>query len=60
MKKIENDLEMDFMILRKWFHENHMLLNPGKCRCIVISDNDPSHKINFNTNEIANSNEKNF
>ena len=32
MKKIENDLEMDFMILCKWFHEDHMLLNPGKCQ----------------------------
>ena len=31
----KNDLEMDFMILRKWFHENHMVLNPGKCHYIV-------------------------
>ena len=33
-KKIKNDLEMDFMILQKWFHENHMVLNPGKCHYI--------------------------
>ena len=43
---------MDFMILH--------LLNPGKYHCIVISDNDPSHKIIFNNNETANSNEKNL
>ena len=45
MRKIKNDLEMDFMILYKWFHESHMVLNLGKCHYIVIGDDDPSHKI---------------
>ena len=36
------------------------LLNPSKCHCLVIGDNDPSHKIILNDNEIASSNEKNF
>ena len=58
MQKIKNDLEMDFMILHKWFHENHMVLNPGKCHYIVIGDDDPSHKIILNNNEIASSNEE--
>ena len=40
MKKIKNDLEMDFMILQKWFHENQMVLKPGKCHYIVIGDDD--------------------
>ena len=53
MQKIKNDLEMDFMILHKWFHENHMVLNPGKCHYIVIGDDDPTHKIILNKNEIA-------
>ena len=30
------------MILHKWFHENHMLLNPDKCHFIVIGDDDPN------------------
>ena len=60
MQKIKNDLEMDFMILQKWFHENHMVLNPGKCHYIVIGDDDPAQKIIFNNNEIASSNEENF
>ena len=47
MGKIKNDLEMDFMILHKWIHENHMVLNPDKCRYIVIGGDDPTHKINF-------------
>ena len=31
MQKIKNDLKIDFMILHKWFHENHMVQNLGKC-----------------------------
>ena len=58
MRRIKNDLEMDFRILHKWFHENHMVLNPGKCHYIGIDDDDPSHKIILNNNEIASSNEK--
>ena len=58
MRKIKNDLEMDSMILHKQFHENQMVLNPGKCHYIVNGDDDPSHKIIFNNNEIANSNEE--
>ena len=55
MQKIKNDLEMDFMILHKWFHENQIVLNPGKCHYIVIGDDDPSHKIVLNNNELAGS-----
>ena len=46
------------MILHKWFHENHMMLNPDKCHYIVIDDDDPNQKIILNNNEIASSNEK--
>ena len=49
---------MDSMILHKWFHENHIVLYPGKCHYILISDNDPIHKVILNNNEIASSNEK--
>ena len=52
MQKIKNDLEMDFMTLHKWFHENQMVVNASKCNYIVIGDNDPSHKIILNNNEI--------
>ena len=55
MQKIKNNLKMDFMILHKWFHENHMVLNPGKCHYIVIGDDDPNQKIILNDNEIASS-----
>ena len=57
MRKIKNGLETDFMILHKWIHENHMMLNPDKCRYIVIGDDDPTQKIKLNNIEIASSNE---
>ena len=49
---------MDFMILQKWFYENHIVLNPGKCHYIVIDDNDPFYKMILNNNEISGSNEE--
>ena len=58
MRRIKNDLEMDFMILRKWFHENHIVLDPSKGHYIAIGDDDPSNKIILNNNEIASSNEE--
>ena len=39
-------------------HENHMVLNLDKCHYIVVSDDDPSHKIILNNDEIASSNEE--
>ena len=47
---------MDFMISHKWFHENHRVLNPGRCHYITIGDDDPFHKIILNNNQIASSN----
>ena len=44
------------MILHKWLHESHVVLNPGKCHYIVIGDDGPSHKMILNNNEIASSN----
>ena len=51
---------MKFVVWHKWFHENHMVLNPGKCHYIVIDDDDPTHKICLNNNEIASSNLENL
>ena len=48
----------DVIILHKCFHQNHMVLNPGKCHYMVIGDDDPSHKVILNNNEISNSNEE--
>ena len=45
----------DFTQMVSW--KSHGTI-PGKFHYIVIGDDDPSHKINLNNNEIASSNEK--
>ena len=50
---------MDSMILYKCFHENHMILNPGKCHYIVIGDTDRLYQIILNNTEFARSSKEN-
>ena len=50
---------MDSMILHKCFHENHMVLNPGKYHYIVIGDTDRLYQIILNNNEFARSSKEN-
>ena len=56
--RVRRNLEMDFMILHQWFHENHMTLNPGKCHYMIIGSKDLSHMIMLNNNEITSSSEE--
>ena len=58
LNRIRRNLEIDFMILHQWFHENHMTLNPGKCHYMVIGSRDLSHEIMLNDSKITSSNEK--
>ena len=58
LNQIRRNLEMDFMILHEWFHENHMTLNPGKSRYMVIGSRDISHEIMLNNSKITSSNEE--
>ena len=30
-------LKKNFELLQGWFYENHMVLNPGKCHCLIIN-----------------------
>ena len=53
MRMIKNDPEMNFMILHRWFYEDHTVLNSGKCHSVVIGDEDPFLKIILSNNEIA-------
>ena len=58
LNRIRRNLEMEFMILHKWFHENPMTLNPGKCHYMVIGSRDLSHEIILNNYKITSSNEE--
>ena len=45
LNRIRRNLEIDFMILNQWFHENHMTVNPGKCHYMAIASRDLSYEI---------------
>ena len=55
---IRRNLEIEFMILHQWFHENHMTLNPGKCHYMVIGSRNLSHEIMLNNDKINSLNEE--
>ena len=58
LNPIRGNLEMEFMILHQWFHENHVTLNPGKRNYMVIGSRDLSHQIKLNNNKITSTNEE--
>ena len=58
LKRIRRNVEMDFIILHQWFHENHMTLNPGKCHYMVIGSRDLLHEIMLNNNKITSCNDE--
>ena len=58
LNRIRRNLEIDFMILQQWFHENHMTLNLGTCHYLVIGSMDLSHEIMLNNSKITSSNEE--
>ena len=58
LNRTRRNLEMEFMILHQWFHENHMTLNPGKCHYMVIGSRDLSHEIVLNNSKITSPNEE--
>ena len=55
---IRRKLEINFMILHQWFHENHMTLNTGKCHYIVIGSRDLPQDIMPNNSKTTSSNEE--
>ena len=58
LNRIKRNLEMDFMILHQWFHENHMPLNPGKCHYMVIGSRNLSYEIMLNNDKITSFNKE--
>ena len=56
VNRIRKNLEIDFMVLHQWFHENHITLNPKKCHYRVIGSRDLSRQIMLNNNKFTSSN----
>ena len=55
---IKKQLEDDFSNILKWFYENHMVLNSGKCHYMIFGPHDVNEKINLNGIEVVNTEEQ--
>ena len=52
---VKENLKISFLIMQKWFCENHMVLNPGKCHYLVLGKRSNSDTINLNGTKLASS-----
>ena len=46
--------------MQKWFYENHMVLNPGKCHYLILGNTSNSDTINLNGTKLASSSYENL
>ena len=53
---VNSNLEADFALMQKWFHENQMVTNPRKCYYMLISNHDEPDKVNLNATETTSGN----
>ena len=60
LKMVKENLKINFLIMQKWFHENHMVLNPGKYRYLVLGNRSNSDTINLNGTKQASSSYEKF
>ena len=52
---VKENLKINFLIMQKWFYENHMDLNSGKCHYLVLGIRSNSDTINLNGTKLASS-----
>ena len=52
---VKKNLKINFLIMQKWFYENHMVLNPGKCPFLVLGYRSNSDTIDLNGTKLAGS-----
>ena len=53
LNMVKENLKRNFLIMQKWFYENHMVLNPGKCNYLVLGNRSNSDTINLNGTKLA-------
>ena len=57
LEEVKQTLRGDFQIVTKWFYENYMILNSGKCHFMCLGKNTENETYLFNNTEIKNSSE---
>ena len=55
LNMVKENLNINSLSMQKWFYENHMVLNPGKCYYLVLGNRSNSDTINLNGTKLASS-----
>ena len=55
LNMVKQNLKINFLIMQKWFYENHMVLKPGKCHYLVLGNRSNSDTINLKGAKLASS-----
>ena len=58
LKEVKHTLRGDFQIVTKWFYENYMGLNSGKCHFMCLGKNTENETYFFNNTEMKNRDEE--
>ena len=55
LEKVKQTLRQDFEIVTKWFYENYMVLNSGKCHFMCLGQNTVNEIFVYDNTEMKNS-----
>ena len=58
LEKVKQTLRQDFEIVTKWFYENYMVLNSGKCHFMCLGQNTVNETFVYDNSETKNSKEE--
>ena len=58
LEKVKQTLRQDFEIVTKWFYENYMVLNSGKCHFMCLGQNTVNETFVYDNIEMKNSKEE--
>ena len=58
MEEVKETIRGDFQIVTKWFYENYMVVNSGKCHYMCLRKNTENETYFFNNTEMKNSSEE--
>ena len=58
LEKVKQTSRQEFEIVTKWFHENYMVLNSGKCNFIFLGQNTVNETFFYDNTKMENSKEK--
>ena len=56
--QVKQTLRQNFEIVTKWFYENYMVLNSGKCYFMYLGQNTDNETFVYNNTEMKNSKEE--